>query len=322
MSKELGALMEKEIREQPRVLAKNASRYYKELKEKLGGQQFDLALLAARGSSDHAALYLRYLLEIHLQIPVVLAAPSVLTRYGSQVRYPKTLAIGISQSGASPDIAGLIEYMKGAGHTTLAMTNTEGSALSEVSDHTLLLNAGTEKSVAATKTYTASLLAAYQLCRALGADLPAPDKSLPSDDWVEKCHECAEQSLGPVLRSFTLFTLARGYGFCTAHETALKMMECALVSCKSYSTADFAHGPRALATHGASAVVYGEVPDGLEQSGCMVLRAPETPLPEAMTPLAPVWSVMYGQWLALLAARARGLNPDRPTNLTKVTRTL
>jgi len=322
MRNELGSYMEKEIREQPRVLSRNVSRYYKELSQLLGNEKFDMVLLAARGSSDHAALFLRYLVEVHLEIPVVLAAPSVLTKYRAKVRYPKTLAIGISQSGASPDIAGLIEYMNGQGHATLAITNTPDSQLAHSAAHVLDLNVGVERSVAATKTYSASLLAGYQLVRALGGDLPAPDKSLPNDDWVEKSYEEARTALGPVLRSSTLFTLARGYGFCTAHEVALKMMECALLGCKSYSTADFAHGPRALATHGASAIVFGEVPEGLEQTGCMVLNAPETPLPETMAPISPIWRVIYGQWLALLAARARGLNPDKPSHITKVTRTL
>src|SRR5579872_1011344 len=98
----LGAHMQAEIREQPKALAKNAEAYMLAAEAALGAQKFDLVLLAARGSSDHAALYARYLIEIHLGVPVVLAAPSVFTRYHAKVRYPRCLAIGISQSGAAP----------------------------------------------------------------------------------------------------------------------------------------------------------------------------------------------------------------------------
>jgi glucosamine--fructose-6-phosphate aminotransferase (isomerizing) len=308
--------MEREVREQVRVLPANAGRYLDELTAALGGKRFEMALLAARGSSDNAALYARYLIEIHLGIPVSLAAPSVLTKYGTDVRYPRCLAVGVSQSGAAPDVSEVLAHLRSQGHTTLAITNTAGSRLTEVAEHTLVLGVGNEASVAATKTYTASLLALYQLGRALGADLPAPD--LPDERFLALAERVAAESVGPVVRSRTLFSLARGYSFASAHETALKLMECALLPCKAYSTADFEHGPKALATHGTAAIVFGEAPGGLDHAGCAVVRAPAAGSAEC----APLFDAVFAQFLALACARARGLDPDAPQNLKKVTETL
>lgn len=314
----VGELMESEVREQPAVLATQAGRYIAELSRVFSGRSYDMVLLAARGSSDNAALYARYLIEIHLGIPVSLAAPSVVTRFGSKMRYPKCLAVGISQSGAAPDVAEVLAFMRSAGHDTVAITNTAGSRLTDGATAALVLEAGPERSVAATKTYTASLLALYQMVRALGGDLPDPTGNLPTDEWNERCRTAASEALGPILRSSILFSLGRGYGFATCTESALKLMECALLPCKSYSTADFQHGPKALAGHGAAAIVYGEPPEGLGDFGCLTVQALKGP----EGPLGPVWEILFGQWLALLAARARGLNPDEPRNLSKVTLTL
>jgi glutamine---fructose-6-phosphate transaminase (isomerizing) len=313
---QLGRHMEAEIRQQPDVLSQNADRYLTELRNHLQSASFDLVLLAARGSSDHAALYARYLIEVHLGIPVSLAAPSVLTRFGREVNYPKCLAIGISQSGAAPDVSEVLRSLRSHGHTTLAITNTAGSRLTEEAEHSLLLEAGGEQSIAATKTYTTSLLAVYQLVRTLGATLPAP--ALPDDNWVQTTLEAALEAQGAVVRNQVLFSLARGYSYASAHETALKLMECALIPCKAYSTADFEHGPKALAGVGTTAVVYGQAPNLTEQ-GCDVVVAPD---PGVSPELRPIWEIFFGQWLSLCAARARGLDPDGARNLNKVTRTL
>lgn len=275
-----------------------------------------MVLLAGRGSSDNASLFARYLIEVHLGIPVSLSAPSVITRYGSQIKYRNCLAVGISQSGEAPDVAEVMEHLRSTGHVTLGITNTAGSRLTNAAEFSLVLDAGKEEAVAATKTYTASLLAVYQMVRALSGKLPEP--ILPNDDWVEACREDAEAALGAVLRSSILFALARGYSFCTAQETALKLMECALLPCKSYSTADFEHGPKALAGHGSAALVFGKEPDGIAEQGCVVQVAPDF----GKMASAPIAEIIFGQWVALLAARARGLDPDDPRFLTKVTRTL
>lgn len=314
--------MEREIREQPEVLGRGAEKYRESLGPILSGRQFEMVLLAARGSSDNAALFARYLIEIYLGIPVSLAAPAVLTRYASRVRYRNCLAIGISQSGAAPDVAEVLLSLREGGHTTLSITNTPGSRLTVEAESTLLLDAGTEKSVAATKTYSATLLALYEVVRALGGELPDPKGLLPDDAWIEETFEAASASSGLIVRSDPVFALGRGYSFATAQETALKLMECALISCKSYSSADFEHGPKALAGHGSTAISYlGPLPD-LERQGCSIVPSPAGRLEgREMEPLTPIWDICFAQWTALLCARARGLDPDDPRHLNKVTQT-
>lgn len=310
----LGEHMEREIREQPAMLRRTD--YASDLAP-LKGRSFDMVLLAARGSSDHAALFGRYLIEIHLGIPVSLAAPSVLTRYGTHVRYRNALAVGISQSGAGPDVTETLLALREAGHTTVGITNTEGSRLAESVDVSVLLGAGLERALAATKTYSASLLAMVELVRALGADLPA--WPLPDDAWVARCEEAARPASGALLRSAPTFALGRGYGFATASEAALKLMECALVPCKAYSTADFEHGPKALAGHGSAALSFDGDRPGLAEQGCEIVVAPEpTDVPEE---LHPIWDAVFAQWVALHTARAKGLDPDVARHLSKVTQT-
>ncbi len=304
------------MREQPAMLAANAARYLDELKSAFDSSSFEMVLLAARGSSDNAALYARYLIEVNLGIPVSLAAPSVITKFGTDMKYPRCLAIGISQSGAAPDVSEVLAHLRSKGHQTLAITNTAGSRLTQAAEHSLVLDVGEESSVAATKTYTASLLALYQLVRALGAELPEP--TLPDDAAVQESGEAALSAVGPILRSRTLFALARGYRFCSALETALKLMECALLPCKAYSTADFEHGPKALATHGTAALVFGDVPKGLDEAGCICIQVATHATDECQ----PMFDAVFGQWVALHSARARGLDPDTPKGLTKVTKTL
>lgn len=319
----LGRYMEAEIQEQPKMLAGRCKAYFQGALAALSQCRPEVILLAARGSSDNAALYGRYLIEIHLGIPAVLASPSVWTRYGRKIRYPRCLAIGISQSGAAPDVAEVLTALRHDGHTTLAITNTPNSRLTDVAEHSLILDAGAERSVAATKTYSASLLALAQVVRVLGGDLPDPASFLPDDDWASLCQERAVAECGVLLRSEPLFALARGYGFSTANETALKLMECARLACKSFSTADFQHGPKALAGHGAAAVVFGEPADWLRAQGCEVLQAPLPPEPRGVPSVyAPLWDVFFSQWLALTAARHRGLDADDPQFLKKVTETL
>lgn len=313
--------MEAEIREQPAVLTRAASSYARDLPALLPTSGIDLILIAARGSSDNAALYARYLFEISLGIPVTLAAPSVITRYKAKVRYPRCLCIGISQSGAAPDVSEVLSELRSAGHATLAITNTPFSRITQAAQKTLILEVGPEKSVAATKTYTGSLLALYEVARSMGGDLPAPVPDLPTEEWVAACDEKADRELGAIVRASTVFSLARGYNFSTAEETALKLMECALIPAKSYSTADFQHGPRALAGPGTAAIIYGDAPQGLSEQGCRIIQAPD-PHHAVPEPLRPIWDVIFGQWIALHAARARKLEPDHPQHLTKVTETL
>ena len=314
----LGQRMESEIREQPRLLRKNWLTYTQCLQPLGAGKEFEMIVLEARGSSDNAALYGRYLVEIYLGIPALLAAPSVLTRYGVSVRYQEALVVGISQSGAAPDVAEVLEAARKKGHKTLAITNTAESKISEVADLTLELNLGQEQAVAATKTYSASLLALYAVVKSLGGELDDP--MLPDDEWVEECYSSAERAVETAIATEQLFSLARGIRFCSADEAALKMMECALLPCLPYSLADFQHGPRALAQNHAAAILFGKAQAGPDIEGFRMIRCPERPgVPESVQP---IWDSIFAQWLALLCARKRILDPDRPEGLSKVTKTL
>ena len=315
MNLELGQHMQSEIESQPSVIRHD--KYRGELDGHLGRKEFDLVLIAARGSSDNAATFARYLIEVFLGIPVSLAAPSVLTRYGSHVRYRNALVIGISQSGAAPDVAEVLTELGREGHETVAITNTAGSRLTKAANTSVLLDVGLEQSVAATKTYTASLVAVYALVQALGGKLP--EFELPTEKWVNQARDAAMNAAGNVVRCSPVFSLARGFGFCTALETALKLMECALIPGAAFSAADFEHGPKALAGPNSAAICYNAAMSDLAKQGCVVINAPEPPVAE---PLQPIWDIIFGQWLALHCARARGLDPDAPRNLRKVTETL
>ncbi|MDX2064785.1 MAG: SIS domain-containing protein [Fimbriimonadaceae bacterium] len=314
---ERGKIMEHEIGEQATRLTGQAERYVEQLRQ-AALPEFEMVLLAARGSSDNAALYARYLIEVKLGKPVSMAAPSVWTRLGGQVRFPRCLVVGISQSGAAPDVAEVLEMMREAGHPTLAITNTPGSRLTTVADVTLLLEAGEERSIAATKTYTSTLVALYELVRAFAPDrLPAA--ALPNEAWVRTAADFAEMAAGSLVRSSPVFALGRGYSFSTAMETALKLMECALIPAKAYSSADFEHGPKALAGPGTAAISFDGDKPHLAENGCEVIVAPS---PAGVADeIRPVWDVITGQWLALVSARARGLNPDTARFLRKVTTT-
>ncbi len=315
MNLDLGRHMESEISEQADLLA-NVD-YAAQLGGRLTGKSFDMVVLVARGSSDNAATFARYLIEIFLGLPVSLAAPSVLTRYHANVRYPKCLTIGISQSGAAPDVSEVVGSMRSKGHMTLGITNTAGSRLTAEAEASILLNVGIERSVAATKTYSASLAALYAVAQALGADLPK--FSAPTAEWIEASKHAAMRAAGHVVRSTPVFVLARGLGYCTALETGLKLMECALIPGTPFSAADFEHGPKALAGPTSAAICYNAAMSDLAAQGCTLIDAPEPPVAE---PLHPVWDIAFGQWLALHAARARSLDPDVPRNLRKVTETL
>lgn len=314
-----GSWMESEIRIQPEMLSANGPQYFADWKAMIQNRPIDMVMLIARGSSDNAALYARYLFEIHLGIPVTLAAPSVFTQYKKSLRCPHTLAIGISQSGSAPDVSEVLSCMKEQGHLALAITNTADSLITESADASLILNTEKETSVAATKTFTATMLALYELVRALGGDLENPAKYMPDHRWAEATRAAASEASGFLNRSNPIFTLSRGYGFAIAQESALKLMECALIPAKSYSTADFEHGPKALAGPGSLAVVYGEGGENLEKQGCQIIRAPAFNGPDAF---APIPEIFFGQWLALYAARSRNLDPDNPSFIHKVTETL
>ena len=246
-----------------------------------------------------------------------LAAPSVFTRYSAKVRYPNCLCIGISQSGAAPDVSEVLEALREDGHMTLGITNTDGSEITQIAEHSLVLGVGKEHSLPATKTYSASLLAMYQLVAALGGHLYECSSSIPDIGWLETTRRSCPKSAPIVTSRSPLFSLGRGFGFSTALEQALKLMECALIACKGYSIADFEHGPKALVDKRSGAITFGPAPE----MDCAVVPCPSTPT-DVPEPLRPIWDCFFAQWIALESARIMGVDPDSPPNLHKVTRTL
>jgi glucosamine--fructose-6-phosphate aminotransferase (isomerizing) len=304
------------------------------------------AMIAARGTSDNAVRYAKYLLGAANGLPVALAAPSLFTVYGRPPRLEGALVIGISQSGASPDIVSVIEEGRRQGALTLAITNTPGSPLAEAAAQAIWLHAGEEHSVAATKTYTASLAAVAALSAALAEDEArfAALEAMPAA--VEQVLDGAPAILEDVERyryMESCVVVGRGYNYATAYEIALKLKELTYTLADSYSAADFQHGPVALVEHGfpvmaivPEGAMAGEMIDLLVQmrdretetivlsplQDALVLAHTPLPLPAGVPEwLSPIVAVVPGQIFALGLAEAKGLDPDHPRGLHKVTRT-
>ena len=302
-------------------------------------------VIAARGSSDHAALYAKYLFGARNRMMVTLAAPSLFTSYGSPPSLDGQCVIGISQSGAAPDVIAVIEEAARQGAITVAVTNEPESRLAQASELLLALGAGPERSVPASKTYVASLLALALISEAIDPDPsfeaalgqvpPALSAALEQDTELDR--------LVPALMGPRAIVLGRGFNFSTAEEIALKLTETSYVLARAWSVADFEHGPIAVVEPGFPVVLVdgrGLVSADLESMGrrltdhgCRVVRLldgagdhgdPEATvsldsgLPEELTPLT---LAVLGQLLAHRLALARGIDPDLPRALNKVTRT-
>lgn len=308
--------------------------------------------LVARGTSDHAATYGRYLLESHLGLPVALAAPSLTTVYGSTVDWRDGVVVAVSQSGRSPDVVGVVEAARAGGAVTIAITNEPSSPLAAAAEHLVPCLAGEERAVAATKTYVAELVALAGLVAQLR---PRSDLAQAMPRLGHVLERCLERSsrwvadsgvVADFARADRALVASRGYNLATALEIALKLKETGAVFADGYSTADLLHGPIALAgpavpllvirpdgpmgatidegvaraeAAGSAAWLVGgrevEPRAALDRSSALALPLD---LPEALTP--PVFA-LPGQLLAEAVARTRGRDPDEPLGLTKVTLT-
>jgi glutamine---fructose-6-phosphate transaminase (isomerizing) len=344
-----GALMAAEIAEQPAAwdqLVTTSSGSTSEL-----GRAADLisryrprfVLFVARGTSDHAALYGKYLTEIVDQLPCGLVSPSTMTAYGSQPDLRGVLMIGVSQSGGSPDLVQSLEVARAQGALTIALTNRPGSALAEVAEAHVDVHAGPELAVAATKSYTAQLLALYLLFdRVRGgngsstAGLSDLGRNLlDQDDHVS---ELAQR----YRFASRLVCTARGYSYPTAREAALKLMETSYVSAQAFSGADLLHGPLAVidpqvpvltvVAEGIGGRAMREVFPRLADQGADVFcvgtaEAVSTATAGIVLPsgveeeLSPILEIVPFQQLALHLAVARQANPDAPRGLRKITET-
>lgn len=339
-----GRLMAAEIAEQPAVLARllaEGSAAAQEVATQVRRDRPRCVVLAARGSSDHAALYAKYLLEITLGLPVGLASPSTTTVYGARPDYDGVLWVAVSQSGGSPDLVESTATARDCGALTLAVTNAPGSPLAEAAALHLDVLAGPERAVAATKSFSAQMLALWLLVQHWAeADVAAAD---PLPGLAEETLAAAGvDGLAQRYRFVDkLVVTGRGYSHPVAREAALKLMETSFLSAHAFSGADLLHGPMAMVDHdrpvlavasdGPGGTALEEVLDRLAERGadvCLVGshpgRGPEVPqvrVPSVREDLSAVLEVLPLQRLAHTLALSRGSDPDAPRGLSKVTRT-
>jgi glucosamine--fructose-6-phosphate aminotransferase (isomerizing) len=312
----------------------------------LAEQDIRYLMIAARGTSDNAARYGQYVFGALSRLTVALATPSLFSLYQRPPSLKSALVIGISQSGQSPDIVRVLEEAHQQGAPTVAVTNDPQSPLAQASQYVLELHAGEERSVAATKTYTAQLAALALLALSLARQPARPNALNLIPDAMEKAlqAESAVRSAAErIARNSRCVVVGRGFNYATAFETALKMKELAYIEAEPYSSADFRHGPIAMVETGFPAVLIAvgetmrsemiELRNALHEHGAnlVVLGDTETTrhpddawlpvpsgLPEWLTPLV---TILPGQLLAYHLALARGSDPDRPRTLHKVTLT-
>lgn len=301
-------------------------------------------MIAARGTSDHAAIYAQYALGALARLPVALATPSLFSRYARPPKLTGALVIGISQSGRSPDVVAVVEEARRQGALTVAITNDPASALAAAAQHPLDLRAGKELSVAATKTYTAELLTIAMLAVALSDE--ADDREalhrVPDAQRAALAHADRASALADAHAGLAdCAVLGRGFNLATAFEWALKLKELAYVRAQAYSSADFQHGPvaslapggdiLAVVAHGPLAADTGDLVARLRRDrrarvlvlageplpGADHLRFPDT-LPEWLSPLV---DIIPAQLFTAALARAKGLDVEQPRGLKKVTLT-
>jgi glucosamine--fructose-6-phosphate aminotransferase (isomerizing) len=337
-----------EILEQPEAARRqlaSSSDAIQAIVDRLRAHPVASVVIAARGTSDHAAIYAQYVLGVRNAMSVGLATPSVVSLYNADPDVRESLVVGISQSGASPDIVGVVEVGRRQGAATLAITNEPRSALARTAEFVIELAAGPEHAVAATKTYTTSLLAIARLSVALskGEGAQALD-AIP--DAIARTLEAEPQVEAIARRQAGMdrsVVVGRGFEYATAREWALKLKELAQVFADPYSAADFLHGPIALVQPGVPALVLA--PAGAAAEGQLALlrdlreRGVDTlvvsdvaatrelgrwsiAIPAGVPEwLRPIVSIVPAQLFAYHLTVAKGLDPERPRSLSKVTRT-
>ncbi|MFI9581480.1 SIS domain-containing protein [Streptomyces sp. NPDC052236] len=347
MSEQPGRIMSGEMAEQPavlrRILEEGALRI-REAAASIAARKPRFVLLAARGTSDNAALYAKYLLEIRLGLPCGLTSMSTTTAYGARPDLTDVLVITVSQSGGSPDLVASARAAQEAGAITLAVTNNPDSPLAAVSEFHIDILAGPEKALPATKTYTASLLALYLFVEGLRGEEGSAAKALPELAARILSRQDEVRQLASRYRfAERMVITSRGYGYPTAKEAALKLMETSYIPALSYSGADLLHGPLAMVDN--ISPVIAVVPDGkggdalqpvlnrLRGRGAdLVVVGPRRQvdaasagfvLPTDGVPeeLQPILEILPLQLLAYEVTIARGQDPDAPRALAKITET-
>lgn len=301
----------------------------------------DLVLTVARGSSDHAAGYFAYLMMQKLGIPVVSLPMSLVTLHRAPLAVKGQLALALSQSGASPDLVNTMTALRAAGMSTVALVNKPDSPLAAACEWALPLCAGVERSVAATKSYIVSLSAVARLvaCWSRDATLQAALRSLP-EQLRQACRQDWRAAIEVLRSAERIMVVGRGLGLPVAQEAALKFKETCAIQAEAFSSAEIKHGPMALIDEGYPLLVFA--PRGPEQAGVLalaeemrgrgarvLLAAPSDVRTRDLTigtadddVLDPILAIQSFYIMAARLSEARGMNPDTPRHLSKVTRTL
>ncbi len=342
--KKLGAIMEKEISETPsvyqRLLADQSQ--FDRLENLISERKIHTILILARGTSDNAAFFLKYLIETKLGLPVGLTSPSAVSVYGATLKVAGTMVIAISQSGQSPDLVQFAKAAKEGGATLLTMVNAPDSPLEKISDFAIELRAGEETAVAATKSYSAQLLSSLLLVSRWEQKEAATSELENEATRVLGEFEKIESIATRIDLKKPIVILGRGFSFPNAKEAALKLQETCKVPVQSWSIADYLHGPISALTADTQVIILAPA------------HMPQEPLQEAVTKIRPItnqiiWLGMGGlvtdkdvvipgsqckdattssivdavtlQLLTLALSRQAGLDPDSPAGLSKVTLT-
>jgi glucosamine--fructose-6-phosphate aminotransferase (isomerizing) len=342
--------LRKEILEQPQVLRRLLEEQEpraREIARAIRARGIDYIFLTARGTSDNAGLYAKYLWGAMNGLPIALAAPSLFSIYHRPPRLHNALVVGISQSGQSPDIVQVVEEGRRQGAPTLAIVNKPGSPLADASEFVLDIRAGEERAVAATKSYTAQLMAIAMLAAALADD----------DEAMQVLHRVAglveealglEENLGRAAERYRYMTqcivLGRGYNYGTAYEWSLKLKELTYVLAEPYSSADFRHGPIAVVERGfpvlavtPAGAVHADLLGLLQRlaeerraelvvvsndAQSLALAQTPLPLPDALPEwISPLVSIVPGQLFCYYLTLAKMYDTEQPRGLQKVTRT-
>jgi glucosamine--fructose-6-phosphate aminotransferase (isomerizing) len=307
-------------------------------------RDIDLAVIAARGTSDHAALYAQYILGARNGLLVAPAAPSLASIYCTPPKVGNALVIGISQSGRSPDVVAVLEASRREGALTVAITNDRNSELAASAELLVELEAGEERAVAATKTYVAEIAVMAMLSAALSGDQTSRAELAGVPAALREAME-QEERIETLAKAWAkeerCAVLARGFNYATAREWALKLKELAYILADPYSAADFQHGPIALVGEHFPILAIATSGPALESMTELLRRLHDIPArllilsdvqefdrlgDVVRVPLVPEWlsplvAIVPAQLYAYHLARARGLDTEKPRNLSKVTLT-
>lgn len=342
--KQLGAIMSSEIAETPKVFSAilDNAKAFDSIKDVLTEQKIQSVLILARGTSDNAAHYLKYLIETQIGLPVGLTSPSSVTVYNSELKYRNTLVIAISQSGQSPDLVHFATAAREANAYVISMTNDDLSPLAKIAHHHFSLLAGPELAVAATKSYNAQLLLSYLLVCAWTGKQVNGTKIVAEAKRISNDSDLVSKAVVNTSREREIVILGRGFAYPNAREAALKIQESCKISVQGLSTADYLHGPISALTADTQVFIVTpkHMPTGLIIEAVSKIRKTTERIfwiGSGGTPVG-IDIVMAGshcddeitsclvdaivlQRFALEFAVASGFDPDAPEGLSKVTLT-